>query len=219
MMIWKEFTKNEMKKDYFKHLSSVLSEEMKAGKVIYPNKKDIFNAFKFCPIETVKAVILGMDPYHGPNQAHGLAFSVKKGIPIPPSLRNLYAELKDDLKLGATPAHGCLESLAKRNVLLLNCALTVRAGEPGSHMNLWKPFSDNAISLLNELNRPIVFILMGNFAMSKKSLLTNAKHHILTCSHPSPLSAYRNFFGSKIFSRTNDFLVKNNIEPIDWRIE
>lgn len=185
-------------------------------KTIYPLKENIFNAFKFTSYENVKVVIVGQDPYHGEGEAHGLSFSVQDNIKIPPSLQNIYKELYDDL--GIPPKKtGNLTGWAKEGVLLLNSTLTVEKDKANSHQGLgWQYFTDYVIKVLNLSEKPIVFILWGNFARSKKVLITNPKHLILESPHPSPFSAYNGFFGSKPFSKTNDFLIKNNIKPIDW---
>ena len=180
---------------------------------------DIFNALHYTDYDKVKVVILGQDPYHGPNQAHGLSFSVKPNVPIPPSLRNIYKELHDDLGC-YIPNNGYLKKWADEGVLLLNTVLTVRAGLANSHKNKgWEQFTDNIIKVLNEREKPIVFILWGNNAISKKKLITNKNHLILQSVHPSPLSASRGFFGSKPFSKTNSFLESIGETPIDWQIE
>lgn len=185
-------------------------------KTIYPLKENIFNAFKFTSYENVKVVIVGQDPYHGEGEAHGLSFSVQDNIKIPPSLQNIYKELYSDL--GISPKKtGNLTGWAKEGVLLLNSTLTVEKDKANSHQGLgWQYFTDYVIKVLNLSENPIVFILWGNFARSKKVLITNPKHLILESPHPSPFSAYNGFFGSKPFSKTNDFLIKNNIKPIDW---
>lgn len=185
-------------------------------KTIYPLKENIFNAFKFTSYENVKVVIVGQDPYHGEGEAHGLSFSVQDNIKIPPSLQNIYKELYNDL--GIPPKKtGNLTGWAKEGVLLLNSTLTVEKDKANSHQGLgWQYFTDHVIQVLNLSENPIVFILWGNFARSKKVLITNPKHLILESPHPSPFSAYNGFFGSKPFSKTNDFLIKNNIKPIDW---
>lgn len=185
-------------------------------KTIYPLKENIFNAFKLTSFENVKVVIMGQDPYHGEGQAHGLSFSVQDNVKIPPSLQNIYKELYSDL--GIPPKNtGNLTGWAKEGVLLLNSTLTVEKDKANSHQGLgWQYFTDYVIKVLNLSEKPIVFILWGNFARSKKVLITNPKHLILESPHPSPFSAYNGFFGSKPFSKTNDFLIKNNIKPIDW---
>lgn len=214
---WTLFLKEEFKKDYFLKLSAFLKEEY-ATKVIYPKKEDVFNAFAYTAFDDVKVVILGQDPYHQPHQAHGLCFSVNKGVKIPPSLVNIYKELNTDLGC-SIPSHGCLIDWAKQGVFLLNTTLTVEQSHPNSHFNKgWEIFTDTAIQKLNEKTTPVVFILWGRNARSKKSLITNPNHLILESAHPSPLSAYHGFFGSKPFSKCNQFLIENNLKPIDWQI-
>ena len=209
---------DEFKKDYYLELRKFLVNEYKT-KTIYPNMYDIFNALHYTDYDKVKVVILGQDPYHGPNQAHGLSFSVKPNVPIPPSLRNIYKELHDDLGC-YIPNNGYLKKWADEGVLLLNTVLTVRAGLANSPKNKgWEQFTDNIIKVLNEREKPIVFILWGNNAISKKKLITNKNHLILQSVHPSPLSASRGFFGSKPFSKTNSFLESIGETPIDWQIE
>lgn len=215
---WNDLLKDELEKDYYKSLRAFLLEEYKT-KVIFPNAYDIYNALHYTDYKDVKAVILGQDPYHGPNQAHGLAFSVKPGVRIPPSLLNMYKELKDDLGC-YIPNNGYLEKWARQGVILLNTSLTVRQAEANSHKNIgWEIFTDHIIKLLNERKDPIVFILWGNNAISKEKLITNKGHYIIKSVHPSPLSAFRGFFGSKPFSKTNDFLKSIGKDPIDWQIE
>lgn len=215
---WNTILKDELEKDYYQKLRQFLIEEYKT-KTIYPNMYDIFNALHFTDYDNVKVVILGQDPYHGPNQAHGLSFSVKPGVTTPPSLRNIYKELQSDLGC-YIPNNGYLKKWTDQGVLLLNTVLTVRAGEANSHKNKgWEIFTDKIISKLNERKDPIVFILWGNNAISKKKLITNPQHYIIQSVHPSPLSATRGFFGSKPFSKTNDFLKSINKTEIDWQIE
>ena len=214
---WEYLLKDELNKDYYKSLRQFLIEEYQT-KVIYPNAYDIFNALHYTDYKDVKAVILGQDPYHGPNQAHGLAFSVKPGVRIPPSLSNMYKELKSDLGC-SIPNNGYLEKWAKEGVLLLNTSLTVRQAEANSHQKIgWEKFTDHIIELLNDREDPIVFILWGNNAINKAKLITNDRHYIIKSVHPSPLSSFRGFFGSKPFSKTNDFLISIGKEPIDWQI-
>ena len=190
-----------------------------ATRQIFPPADDIFNAFHLTPLHEVKVVILGQDPYHNDGQAHGLCFSVKPDVDIPPSLVNIYQELHDDLGC-YIPNNGYLTKWAKQGVLMLNTVLTVRAHQANSHRGMgWEQFTDAAIRILNEQDRPIVFILWGSPAQKKAQMLNNPKHLILKAPHPSPLSAYRGFFGSRPFSQTNEFLVKNGLEPIDWQIE
>lgn len=187
-------------------------------KIIYPLKDYIFNALKLTSYKDTKVVIVGQDPYHGENQAHGLSFSVQKGVKLPPSLQNIYKELESDL--GIPPkSDGDLTGWAKQGVLMLNAVLTVEKDKAASHRNLgWEPMTDYIIKLLNKKDEPVVFILWGNFAKEKAKLIKNPKHYIIISPHPSPLSAYSGFFGSKPFSKTNDFLVKNRIPPIDWSL-
>lgn len=215
---WKNYLDSEFKKDYYIKLKKFLVNEYNS-KVIYPNMYDLFNALHFTPYSKVKVVILGQDPYHGPNQAHGLSFSVNPGVKTPPSLINIYKELHTDLGC-FIPNNGYLKKWADQGVLLLNTVLTVRAGEANSHRNKgWEDFTTRVIQILNDKETPIVFILWGNNAISKEKLITNPKHLIIKSVHPSPLSASRGFFGSKPFSKTNDFLIKTNQTPIDWQIE
>lgn len=215
---WQELLEDEMKKEYYLSLREELINEYKTH-TIYPNAHDIFNALHFTAYKDVKAVILGQDPYHGPGQAYGLAFSVKPGVRIPPSLRNIYKELHTDLGC-KIPNNGTLTKWAEEGILLLNTSLTVRAGEANSHRKIgWQIFTDNIIRLLNEREDPIVFILWGNNAIKKEELITNSKHYIIKSVHPSPLSASRGFFGSKPFSKTNKFLESIGKNPIDWQIE
>lgn len=215
---WLEALKDEFKKDYYKQLFEKVNEEYRT-RLIFPPANDIFNAFHLTPLKDVEVVILGQDPYHGNNQAHGLCFSVKPEVEIPPSLVNIYKELHDDL--GCTiPDHGYLVKWAKQGVLMLNTVLTVRAHQANSHRGIgWEEFTDAAIRVLNTQDRPIVFILWGRPAQMKKAMLNNPKHLILEAPHPSPLSSYRGFFGSRPFSKTNQFLEANGVEPIDWQID
>lgn len=215
---WDELLKGEFEKEYYLKLREFLKKEYFTYQV-YPNMYDIFNALKFTSYSDVKAVIIGQDPYHGPGQAHGLCFSVQKGVAIPPSLQNMYKELYSDL--GIPPAnHGYLKKWADNGVLMMNAVLTVRGGQANSHRNMgWEIFTDKVIELLNSREQPIVFILWGNNAKQKMKLITNPNHLILQAAHPSPLSAFNGFFGCKHFSKTNDFLANHGIAPIDWRIE
>lgn len=210
---WDDILKDEFKKEYYLELRQFLKNEYMRT-VVYPDMYDIFNALKSTAYSDVKAVILGQDPYHEPGQAHGLCFSVKEGIDPPPSLVNIFRELKSDLGIDPPP-HGCLQQWADRGVLLLNSVLTVRAGKAGSHRNRgWEIFTDRVISLLGQREKPMVFILWGNYARSKKQLVDQSRHLVIESVHPSPLSASRGFFGGRYFSRTNEFLD----EPIDWKI-
>lgn len=214
---WDEKLSGEFDKEYYLQLREFLKEEYSI-RTVYPDMYDIFNALKYTPYEDVRAVILGQDPYHEPGQAHGLCFSVQKGVQTPPSLVNIFRELKDDLGIDP-PAHGCLESWAKNGVLLLNTVLTVREHAAHSHKGKgWEIFTDHVIRLLNERPEPMVFILWGRPAGMKADLITSPQHEIITGAHPSPLSAHRGFFGGRYFSRTNDFLTRSGSTPIDWRI-
>lgn len=215
---WDSILAPEFEKPYYKKLRAFLKNEY-SEQTIYPDMHDIFNALKYTSYSDVKAVIIGQDPYHGKGQAHGLCFSVKKGVAPPPSLVNIFKELNSDLGLPA-PNHGELTDWAKNGVLLLNNALTVREASPNSHKGMgWEIFTDSVITALNERETPIVFILWGANAKAKASLITNSRHLKLTAAHPSPLSAYNGFFGCKHFSKTNEFLIKNDIPPIDWQIK
>ena len=216
---WLLCLQDEFKKPYYKKLYQFVRQEYNT-RVVYPPADDIFNAFHFTPLSKVKVLILGQDPYHGEHQAHGLCFSVLPDQPeLPPSLQNIYKELQDDLGC-YIPNNGYLKKWADQGVLLLNTILTVRAHQAGSHQGKgWEQFTDAIIQAVNEQDRPIVYLLWGKPAQSKISMLTNPKHLILTAPHPSPLSAYRGFFGCKHFSKTNEFLKEKGIEPIDWQIE
>ena len=215
---WLEPLKPEFSKPYYKKLSQTVNEEYRTHQ-IFPPADDIFNAFALTPLHEVKVVILGQDPYHGEGQAHGLCFSVKPDVEIPPSLVNIYKELQDDCGC-EIPNNGYLTKWAKQGVLLLNTVLTVRAHQANSHRGIgWEEFTDAAIRVLNEQDRPMVFILWGRPAQMKKSMLTNPNHLIIESPHPSPLSAYRGFFGSRPFSRTNKYLKEHGLKEIDWQIE
>ena len=215
---WLEPLSPEFKKPYYAKLYKTVKEEY-STKLIFPPADDIFNAFALTPLKDVKVVILGQDPYHGNGQAHGLCFSVKPDVEIPPSLVNIYKELQDDCGC-YIPNNGYLEKWAREGVMLLNTVLTVRAHQANSHRGIgWEEFTDAAIRVLNEQDRPIVFMLWGRPAQLKKSMLNNPKHLILEAPHPSPLSAYRGFFGCKHFSKANEFLKANGLAPIDWQIE
>jgi uracil-DNA glycosylase len=215
---WDQIMNGEFEKDYYKKLRSFLKSEY-ASKTVYPDMHDIFNAQKYTPYKEVKAVIIGQDPYHGPGQAHGLCFSVKKGIQPPPSLVNIFKEINADLGI-APPSHGELTDWAKQGVLLLNTALTVREAQPNSHKGMgWEIYTDTVIKKLNQRESPIVFILWGANAKSKTVLITNPAHKILTAAHPSPLSAYNGFFGCRHFSKANEFLIKSGTTPINWDLK
>lgn len=215
---WLEPLKSEFGKPYYAKLYKFLQDEY-GRYVIYPKADDIFNAFHLTPLSQVKVVIIGQDPYHNEGQAHGLCFSVQKGVEIPPSLVNIYQELESDLGI-KPPSHGCLTSWAEQGVLLLNTVLTVRAHQAASHQGIgWEEFTNRAIEILDEQDRPIVFILWGRPAQQKKAMLHNPKHLVLEAPHPSPLSAYRGFFGSNPFSKTNHFLESHGVAPIDWEIK
>lgn len=215
---WDEILKGEFEKEYYLKLREFLKKEYFTYH-IFPNMYDIFNALKYTSYSDVKAVIIGQDPYHGQGQAHGLCFSVQKGVAVPPSLQNIYKEIYSDL--GIPPAnHGYLKKWADNGVLMMNAVLTVREGQANSHKGKgWEIFTDRVIELLNEREKPIVFLLWGGNAKQKMRLITNPNHLILQAAHPSPLSAFNGFFGCRHFSKTNEFLVNHGMEPIDWRID
>lgn len=217
---WDKLLAPEAEKDYYRTLRAFLKKEyLCSGVPIYPDMNDIFNAFRYTDYGSVRAVILGQDPYHGAGQAHGLCFSVKKGVEKPPSLLNIFKELQSDLGI-TPPNHGELTQWAQNGVMLLNSVLTVRAGSAGSHRNMgWETFTDRAISLLNEREEPICFILWGGYARAKKNLITAKQHKILEAPHPSPLSAYNGFFGCRHFSKCNEFLRSVGQNEIDWSID
>ncbi len=213
---WAAKLKEEFEKPYMNTLNEFLEKE-RASNTIYPKQAEVFNAFNLTPFENVKVVILGQDPYHGPNQAHGLSFSVNYGVKTPPSLANIYKELKTDINF-SIPGHGNLTTWASQGVLLLNATLTVRAGEPASHQKKgWETFTDAVIKLISDKKETCVFLLWGNFAKSKISLIDLDKHLVLTAAHPSPLAGGA-FFGSKHFSKTNEYLISKQIEPIQWAL-
>lgn len=215
---WGKYLYPEFEKPYYLELRKKLAQEYRT-QTVYPDMYDIFNAFHYTAYEDMRVVIIGQDPYHNPGQAHGLSFSVKPGVEIPASLVNIYKELYSDL--GIPPAKtGCLVPWAKQGVLMLNAVLTVRAHQAASHRTLgWETFTDRVISIANEKETPVAFILWGAFAQSKEKLITDPKHFVVRSAHPSPLSASRGFFGSKPFSKVNDFLISTGQEPIDWRLE
>lgn len=215
---WKKVLKDEFDKPYFQHIILFLKAEKATGKIIYPPGPLIFNAFQQTPFPKMKVVILGQDPYHGNGQAHGLSFSVPQGIAPPPSLVNIFKELKNDLGI-EIPRSGNLEKWAHQGVLLLNAALTVRQNEPGSHSKIgWLQFTDQVIRKISEEKKGIIFLLWGKFAQEKQSLIDETKHYVLKAAHPSPFSAANGFFGCKHFSKTNDLLVSQQKIPIDWKI-
>ncbi len=215
---WKEKLAREFASEYMANLSQFLRDEKAAGKLIYPAGIDIFAAFNLTPFNSVKVVILGQDPYHGPNQAHGLSFSVRHGNLPPPSLRNIYKEMSSDLGT-PPPDHGNLEAWAKQGVLMLNSVLTVEQGNAGAHLGKgWERFTDAAITQLNSVRDNLVFVLWGRKAQQKGSRIDPHRHRIIMSAHPSPLSAYNGFFGSKPFSKANDYLVNRNISPINWSL-
>ena len=215
---WDNVLKNEYEKNYFKNLLEFLKQEYKE-KTIYPKQNEVFNAFRYTDFNNVKVVILGQDPYHGPNQAEGLSFSVSNEVLKPPSLQNIFKELESDLGI-QFPESNSLKPWAKQGVLLLNAVLTVEEHKPTSHKDKgWEIFTDDIIKIINEKKEPVVFILWGAYARNKKSLITNPIHLVIESAHPSPFSARNGFFGSKPFSKTNKFLKEQGIEEIDWRIE
>jgi uracil-DNA glycosylase len=215
---WAVFLEEEFEKTYYQQLREKLLTEYQT-KVIYPDQNDIFNALHYTSYKDTKVAIIGQDPYHGPGQAHGLSFSVKPGVKIPPSLRNIYKELHDDLGF-AIPNHGYLVEWAKQGVLMLNAVLTVQAGNANSHKGLgWELFTNRVIEILNQRETPVIFILWGNFAQQKQQLITGAHHYIIKSPHPSPFSAHNGFFGSKPFSKANRFLREIGSNEIDWRIK
>ena len=216
MTTWNEILAEEMQNDYYQELQAFV-QKRRAEVRVFPEEKNVFNALELTPFESVKVVILGQDPYHGFGQAHGLSFSVQKGIPLPPSLKNIYKELQEDIG-GELPTEGDLSHWAKQGVLLLNTVLTVEEGNANSHKGMgWERLTNRLIESLNELKHPVIFILWGKPAQDKEKLITNPNHVILKAPHPSPLSAYRGFFGSKPFSRVNDILIQQGQTPIRWK--
>jgi len=214
---WDKFLSEEYKMDYFQTLMNFVKDEYK-NKTIYPKQNEVFNAFRYTDFDNVKVVILGQDPYHGPNQAEGLSFSVSNEVLKPPSLKNIFKELESDLGI-PFPEHNSLKPWAREGVLLLNAVLTVEQQKPTSHKEKgWEIFTDEIIKIINKKESPVVFILWGNYARNKKKLITNQNHYIIESPHPSPFSAYNGFFGSKPFSKTNNFLKKHNIKEINWKI-
>lgn len=216
---WLKVLEPEFEKEYMKNLKAFLLQEKETGKTVYPKGADIFAAFNHTPFDQVEVVILGQDPYHGDGQAHGLSFSVQKGVATPPSLKNIYKELESDIEGFKTPNHGNLTQWADEGVLLLNASLTVRAHEPGSHQGKgWEAFTDQAISQLSDKKTGLVFLLWGKFAQQKAALIDEKKHTVLKSAHPSPFSAYTGFFGNKHFSKTNEILIAEGKKPINWQI-
>ncbi len=216
---WLNVLEKEFEKEYMLQLKNFLQEEKKSGQTVYPKSSDIFNAFNKTPFDKLKVVLLGQDPYHGAHQAHGLSFSVQRGINPPPSLKNIYKELEDDIPGFKTPSHGELTEWAEQGVMLLNATLTVRAASPGSHQKHgWEIFTDTVIKTISEKKEGIIFLLWGKFAQAKSELIDEQKHHILKAAHPSPYSANAGFFGCKHFSKTNAILEKEGKTPIDWQI-
>ena len=214
---WREFVESEAEKPYFRKLMRKVDTEREKAEV-FPSREDMFSCFRACPLGNTRVVIVGQDPYHGAGQAHGMSFSVKKGVRIPPSLQNIFKELRADLDC-EIPSHGFLENWAKQGVLLMNTSWSVEKGKPASHAKFgWMEFSENILEMLNDFDEPLVFILWGAHAQKVGAKITNPKHLKIETAHPSPFSANRGFFGSKPFSKTNDFLRKNNLEEIDWRI-
>ena len=214
---WKQILKDEFEKDYFKGIVTFLKAEKALGRIIYPSGPNIFHAFDATPFEKVKVVLLGQDPYHGPGQAHGLAFSVQPGVKPPPSLVNIFKEMNSDLGL-QIPNHGYLEKWAQHGVFLLNSALTVRAKEPNSHATIgWHQFTNTVIEKISKVKKNVVFLLWGRNAQEKQELIDETKHLVLKAAHPSPYSADK-FFGCRHFSKANEYLMKNKIEPVDWMI-
>ncbi|WP_370598029.1 uracil-DNA glycosylase [Plesiomonas shigelloides] len=215
---WSDVIGAEKQQPYFLDTMAYVAAERAAGKEIYPPEHDVFNAFRYTPFEQVKVVILGQDPYHGPNQAHGLCFSVLPGVPVPPSLVNIYKELAQDIAGFQIPQHGYLKSWADQGVLLLNTVLTVERGQAHSHAKLgWETFTDRVIAAVNEHRQGVVFLLWGAHAQKKGRIIDRQRHHVLTAPHPSPLSAHRGFLGCRHFSQTNQLLAQQNLPAIDWQ--
>ncbi|MGL5629575.1 MAG: uracil-DNA glycosylase [Plesiomonas shigelloides] len=215
---WSDVIGAEKQQPYFLDTMAYVAAERAAGKEIYPPEHDVFNAFRYTPFEQVKVVILGQDPYHGPNQAHGLCFSVQPGVPVPPSLVNMYKELAQDIAGFQIPQHGYLKSWADQGVLLLNTVLTVERGQAHSHAKLgWETFTDRVIAAVNEHRQGVVFLLWGAHAQKKGRIIDRQRHHVLTAPHPSPLSAHRGFLGCRHFSQTNQLLAQQNLAAIDWQ--
>ncbi|MFC4893156.1 uracil-DNA glycosylase [Pseudofrancisella aestuarii] len=218
-MIWSDILSEEKQKPYFNEILNFLANEIRQGKTIFPIKENIFNAFKYTEFEDLKVVILGQDPYHNFNQAHGLAFSVQEGVDVPPSLKNMYKELARSVTGFSEPSHGCLTSWAKQGVFLLNTTLTVEAHKANSHKDIgWGIFTDTVIKKISDNKENVVFMLWGSHARKKKDLIDDSKHLILESTHPSPLSAHRGFLGCNHFIKCNDFLIKKGLDPINWAL-
>lgn len=216
---WKAILQDEFRKEYFQNITEWIKTERLSGKTIYPTGPHIFNAFEQTPFDKVKVVLIGQDPYHNPGQAHGLSFSVQEGIKPPPSLVNIYKEIYSDLGLRLNPTYGNLTQWAQQGVLLLNAALTVRANEPGSHAKIgWAQFTDAVIQTISVKKSNVVFLLWGRFAQEKQILIDDRKHCVLKAAHPSPFSVEKGFYGCRHFSKTNEYLVKHGIDPIDWNL-
>ena len=219
MKTWADILGAEKQQPYFQQMMQFIENQREVGKIIYPPKHEVFNAFTLTELSKVKVVILGQDPYHGPNQAHGLSFSVKPGVKPPPSLANIYKELANDMTDFTVPAHGCLQSWAEQGVLLLNTVLTVEQGQAHSHAKIgWEAFTDVVIQQLSLHCEKLVFLLWGSHAQKKGAAIDSNKHHVLAGPHPSPLSAYRGFFGCRHFSETNKILLQQNNKPINWQV-
>ena len=219
MQTWHEAIGSEKSESYFQHIIETVKKERGMGRIIYPPAEDVFNAFKATEFGNVKVVILGQDPYHGAGQAHGLAFSVREGVAVPPSLANIYKELADDIEGFRIPQHGYLQYWAEQGVLLLNTVLTVRAGQAHSHATLgWERFTDEVVNQINQNREHVVFMLWGSHAQKKGAFIDRSRHLVLSAPHPSPLSAYRGFFGCKHFSRANAYLQEKGLTPIDWQV-
>ncbi|KGQ63844.1 uracil-DNA glycosylase [Gallibacterium anatis] len=219
MRTWRDMIGSEKSQPYFQHILQQVQQQRDSGKIIYPPKADVFNAFRYTEFDQVKVVILGQDPYHGPNQAHGLAFSVRPNVQIPPSLQNIYKELSQDIAGFQIPNHGYLVNWAQQGVLLLNTVLTVEQGKAHSHANFgWETFTDHVIATLNQHTQGLVFLLWGSHAQKKGQFIDRQKHCVLTAPHPSPLSAHRGFFGCHHFSSTNQYLIQQGKTPINWSL-
>ncbi len=219
MRTWRDMIGSEKAQPYFQHILRQVQQQRDSGKIIYPPKADVFNAFRYTEFDQVKVVILGQDPYHGPNQAHGLAFSVRPNVQIPPSLQNIYKELSQDIAGFQIPNHGYLVNWAQQGMLLLNTVLTVEQGKAHSHANFgWETFTDHVIATLNQHTQGLVFLLWGSHAQKKGQFIDRQKHCVLTAPHPSPLSAHRGFFGCHHFSSTNQYLIQQGKTPINWSL-